>query len=224
MEFKPRVARQWDRSWLSPAQTAFTGSQARGFFPISPWKRQTRGCVSSPPQHPPLPAAALTKGGGTLKAEPRRPTRGAVGSHGRPAGTKQTGGDKEQRGARRVPPGQLHPDVGPAPGSRHDASFASGGKTKRRPPRGHPDRPATPCACPAAGGTERSRRPAGSSPQPQHRLPAQGGGSRTPTADSPRPSRRRPALRQRSANKGPSGRRGAATPVPRRGDALAPAG
>lgn len=208
-----------------PGADSFYGEPSEGIFPHIPVEETNPRVRFQPPPTPPLPAAALTKGGGTLKAEPRRPTRGAVGSHGRPAGTKQTGGDKEQRGARRVPPGQLHPDVGPAPGSRHDASFASGGKTKQRPPpRGHPDRPATPCACPAAGGAERSRRPAGSSPQPQHRQPAQGGGSRTPTADSPRPSRRRPALRQRSANKGPSGRRGAATPVPRRGDALAPAG
>lgn len=42
-----------------------------------------------------------------------------------------------------------------------------------------------------------------------------------PPCDSPRPSRHRPPLRQRWANKGPSGRRGAAPPVPRRWDASA---
>lgn len=101
-----------------PGADSFYGEPSEGIFPHIPVEETNPRVRFQPPPAPPLPAAALTKGGGTLKAEPRRPTRGAVGSHGRPAGTKQTGGDKEQRGARRVPPGQLHPDVGPAPGSR----------------------------------------------------------------------------------------------------------
>lgn len=110
-------------------------------------------------------------------------TRGAVGSRGRPAGTKKTSSYKGQRGASRVPPGQPHPDVGPYPGSGQGASFTSGGKNQQAANRTAPLVACVPCSWGQSAPTPRRQQPPP--------LPAAAVGSRrysrTPPVTAPAP-------------------------------------